>query len=65
MTQERLFPFNIRVYGIFIRDSRVLVSDELIFGQRITKFPGGGLHFGEGPADCIIRGDERRNGRGF
>ncbi len=23
--------------------------------QRMTKFPGGGLRFGEGPADCIKR----------
>jgi len=49
------FPFTIRVYGIFLQQEKVLVSDEFIFGRSITKFPGGGLHFGEGPADCIRR----------
>lgn len=33
----------------------MLVADELIKGQRITKFPGGGLEFGEGPKDCLVR----------
>lgn len=47
--------FNIRVYGLFAQAGRVLVADELIKGHRITKFPGGGLEFGEGPKDCLIR----------
>lgn len=47
--------FTIRVYGLLIHNSHVLVSDELIRGQRITKFPGGGLEFGEGLKDCLIR----------
>ncbi|HVZ58038.1 MAG TPA: NUDIX domain-containing protein [Chitinophagaceae bacterium] len=48
--------FNIRVYGILINDSRqVLVSDELIRGGYYTKFPGGGLEFGEGTRDCLKR----------
>jgi len=48
--------FNIRVYGI-LRDSnnRVLVSDEFIRGDYFTKFPGGGLEFGEGTRDCLAR----------
>jgi ADP-ribose pyrophosphatase YjhB (NUDIX family) len=33
----------------------VLVSDELIKGRRITKFPGGGLEYGEGLKDCLVR----------
>ncbi|MFN5439619.1 MAG: NUDIX hydrolase, partial [Bacteroidota bacterium] len=41
--------FNIRVYGILISDdNQVLVSDEFIRGNYYTKFPGGGLEFGEG-----------------
>lgn len=44
-----------RVYGILIKDNKVLVSDEFIKGHHITKFPGGGLEFGEGSKDCIIR----------
>lgn len=48
--------FNIRVYGLFIREEReVLLADEERFGMQMTKFPGGGLHFGEGPADCLRR----------
>ena len=48
--------FNIRVYGIIITDDKqVLVSDEFIRGAYITKFPGGGLEFGEGTRDCLKR----------
>ena len=48
--------FNLRVYGILINDKKqVLVSDELIRGSYITKFPGGGLEFGEGTRDCLQR----------
>ena len=48
--------FNIRVYGILMTDkNQILVSDELIRGSYITKFPGGGLEFGEGTRDCLRR----------
>ena len=48
--------FNIRVYGLLINEQKqVLVSDELIRGSYITKFPGGGLEFGEGTRDCLKR----------
>ena len=48
--------FNVRVYGILINDQRqVLVSDEFIRGEYYTKFPGGGLEFGEGTRDCLKR----------
>lgn len=48
--------FNIRVYGILINKQRqVLVSDEFIRGNYYTKFPGGGLEFGEGTRDCLKR----------
>jgi ADP-ribose pyrophosphatase YjhB (NUDIX family) len=48
--------FNIRVYGILINDQKeVLVSDEFIRGNYYTKFPGGGLEFGEGTRDCLKR----------
>lgn len=47
--------FNIRVYGLLIVAGRVLVSDEWIKGERITKFPGGGLEPGEGTLDCLRR----------
>lgn len=48
--------FNVRVYGILINEqNQVLVSDEYIRGDYITKFPGGGLEFGEGTRDCLKR----------
>jgi ADP-ribose pyrophosphatase YjhB (NUDIX family) len=48
--------FNVRVYGILINNRRqVLVSDEFIRGEYYTKFPGGGLEFGEGTRDCLKR----------
>jgi ADP-ribose pyrophosphatase YjhB (NUDIX family) len=48
--------FTIRVYGILINEKKqVLVSDEFIRGGYYTKFPGGGLEFGEGTRDCLKR----------
>ena len=48
--------FNIRVYGVLINEEKqVLVSDELIRGKFYTKFPGGGLEYGEGTRDCLKR----------
>lgn len=48
--------FNIRVYGILVDEQqRVLVSDEFIRGNYYTKFPGGGLEFGEGTRECLRR----------
>ena len=48
--------FNVRVYGILVtNEKRVLVSDEFIRSQYYTKFPGGGLEFGEGTRDCLKR----------
>ncbi|MEI9912881.1 MAG: NUDIX domain-containing protein [Bacteroidota bacterium] len=48
--------FNLRVYGILINEKKqVLVSDEFIRGNYYTKFPGGGLEFGEGTRECLAR----------
>jgi 8-oxo-dGTP diphosphatase len=47
--------FNIRVYGILKAADRILVSDEIIKGKFYTKFPGGGLEFGEGTRECLQR----------
>lgn len=48
--------FNVRVYGILMDGKkRILVSDEFIRGNYFTKFPGGGLEFGEGTRDCLKR----------
>ncbi len=48
--------FNVRVYGLLIDDKkRLLVSDEFIRGNYITKLPGGGLEIGEGTRDGLAR----------
>jgi len=47
--------FNIRVYGFLIDNGRILVTDEFRLGIYMTKFPGGGLQFGEGTVDCLKR----------
>ncbi|MBS1587330.1 MAG: NUDIX domain-containing protein [Bacteroidetes bacterium] len=47
--------FNVRVYGVWIHDQRLLVNEEIIKGKKMIKFPGGGLHFGEGTIDCLKR----------
>jgi 8-oxo-dGTP pyrophosphatase MutT (NUDIX family) len=47
---------SVRIYGILINEKKqVLVSDELIRGGYYTKFPGGGLEYGEGTRDCLKR----------
>jgi 8-oxo-dGTP diphosphatase len=48
--------FIIRVYGIVLNQQQeVLISDEFQLEMKMTKFPGGGLNFGEGPIDCLKR----------
>jgi len=48
--------FTIRVYAVIINEkNEVLLSDEFRLGMKMTKFPGGGLEFGEGTIDCIKR----------
>jgi 8-oxo-dGTP diphosphatase len=47
---------SVRVYGILLtEENKILVSDEWIRGGFYTKFPGGGLEFGEGTRDCLKR----------
>lgn len=47
--------FTIRVYGLLIHEGKALLSRENIHGDIYTKFPGGGLEFGEGVLDCLHR----------
>ena len=48
--------FNVRVYGIHINErNEILVSDETYQNKSFTKFPGGGLEWGESTIDCLKR----------
>ena len=53
MTPNR---YNLRVYAIIMNgDGDVLIADEREHGVSFTKFPGGGLEFGEGLVDGLQR----------
>jgi ADP-ribose pyrophosphatase YjhB (NUDIX family) len=47
--------FMIRVYALFIHSDFILVCDENYNGVCMTKFPGGGVQYGEGIRDALIR----------
>ncbi len=47
--------FNIRVYGVVIREEKVLLVHEKIRNFSFTKFPGGGVELGEGIVDALRR----------
>ncbi|GET26421.1 NUDIX domain-containing protein [Prolixibacter sp. NT017] len=47
--------FTIRVYGLILKGRNVLLTDEFQLGQPMTKFPGGGLEYGEGTIECLRR----------
>ncbi len=54
-TSSVITKFTIRVYGIFIKNSKILLVKENLNGFEFTKFPGGGLEFGEGLQDGLRR----------
>ncbi|MBX7231071.1 MAG: NUDIX hydrolase [Bdellovibrionales bacterium] len=49
--------FNVRVYGILIdaQEKKLLILDEKIQGQRLIKFPGGGVEYLEAPEQALKR----------
>ncbi len=47
--------FNLRVYGLWVHDNKILINEEMIRGKSIIKFPGGGLDMGEGTIDGLRR----------
>jgi len=56
MIKNTISKFTLRVYGLFINESNeIMLTDEFRLGMFMTKFPGGGLEFGEGTIDCLRR----------
>src|SRR5688572_15002321 len=47
--------WNIRAYGIWVQDDKLLVNEELIRGRRVIKLPGGGIDLGEGIVEGLKR----------
>jgi 8-oxo-dGTP diphosphatase len=46
----------IRIYGLYIDEQKnILLTDEKVGDFYFTKFPGGGLEFGEGTRECLVR----------
>jgi 8-oxo-dGTP diphosphatase len=51
-----MYQFNVRVYGLLLNENNhVLISDEEEYGFQFSKFPGGGLEYGEGLIDALKR----------
>ena len=56
MSTESIDKYIIRVYALIFKDQHnILLSDEFMLDTKMIKFPGGGMHFGEGPEDCVKR----------
>ncbi|WP_345947913.1 NUDIX hydrolase [Mucilaginibacter sp. PAMB04274] len=48
--------FNVRVYGLLLNEQQeILLTDEQEKGYQFTKFPGGGVEFGEGLTEALKR----------
>ena len=60
---NQISSFNIRVYGLIIESGSILLSKELIMGEEVFKFPGGGLEYGEGLVDGLSREFEEEMGQ--
>lgn len=48
--------FVIRIYALIVNsNNEILLTDEYQLNTMMTKFPGGGLEFGEGTIECLKR----------
>ncbi len=55
MNPSRLTKFRVAVYGVLIKDGKVLLTDTRVPSGVITNFPGGGLELGEAPSEAVER----------
>ncbi len=48
--------YSIRVYMLIINErDEILISDEFMMNMKMSKFPGGGMEYGEGTIHCLQR----------
>ena len=52
---NKITAFNLRAYCLIIDQEKILLSNELIKGRQVIKFPGGGVEFGEGLIAALKR----------
>ena len=56
MLPDNKIKYSIRIYMLTLNDKKeILISDEYLLDMKMTKFPGGGMEYGEGPVDCLKR----------
>ena len=60
---KNINSFNVRVYGLIVESGSILLSKELITGEEVFKFPGGGLEYGEGLIEGLNREFEEEMGQ--
>ncbi len=52
---EKINSFNLRVYGILVHNDAILLLKESYAGKKLEKFPGGGVEYGEGLKEALVR----------
>ena len=48
-------PENLRVYGLWLRDGKILIAAEIVGDRFAWKYPGGGVEPGETPERALVR----------
>jgi len=54
--------FSPRIYGVLIRDGKVLLTRSLFKGRPFVNFPGGGIELEEPPKQALIREFQEETG---
>jgi 8-oxo-dGTP diphosphatase len=59
---QKVSQFRIALYGVFVADGKVLMTETQVPSGSIMNFPGGGLELGEAPLDAIHREFQEETG---